>query len=170
MLAVAAAGLVGCGGSGSANAGADDSGGNAAAGTSSQGSSSSDEARAQFAQCMREQGIDIPDQAGAGGASQGQPPISGIDPDALQKAMAACQQYLQGAAGPAPGAAGSQDARAEFIQCMRDEGVDLPEPQAGQAPTPGSSGLDSNDPAVQAALDECGSLIQGGVPGQGDSP
>ena len=92
-----------------------------------------------------------------------------MDSEATRQAMQACQQYLQGAGGQsgAPGASGLQGAGSEFAQCMRDEGVALPEPQAGQAPAPGSGGLDSQDPAVQAALQKCGSLIQGGAPGQG---
>ena len=94
-----------------------------------------------------------------------------MDSEATRQAMQACQQYLQGAGGPpgGPGASGLQGAGSEFAQCMRDEGVNLPEPQAGQTPAPGSGGLDSEDPAVQAALQKCGSLIQGGVPGQGAS-
>jgi len=161
VLAIAAVGLVsGCGG------------GSAAADTvSSQSSSDSAKGQQQFAKCMSDRGIDIPEPAQAGGGAPGQPPAGG-DSDATRQAMQACRQYLQGTGGQpaAPGATGSQGAGSEFAQCMRDEGVDLPEPQAGETPAPGSGGLDSKDPAIQAALTKCGSLIPGGAPAQGDSP
>ncbi len=172
VLAVAALGLVvGCGGGSDASSARTDDGGAAAGTPSSQGSPDSAQGQTQFAQCMRDQGVDIPDPAEGGARPQGQPPTGGLDSDAARQAMQACQQYLQGPGGrpPAPDASGSQGAGSEFAQCMRDEGVNLPEPQAGQTPAPGSGGLDSEDPAVQAALTKCGSLIQGGVPGQGDS-
>ena len=172
VLAVAALGLVvGCGGGSDASSPGADGGGAAAGAPSSQGSSDSAQGQAQFAQCMRDQGIDIPDPAEGGARPQDRPPTVGLDSDAARQAMQACRQYLQGAGGqsPAPDASGSQGAGSEFAQCMRDEGIDLPAPQAGQTPAPGSGGLDSEDPAVQAALTKCGSLIQGGVPGPGDS-
>ncbi len=120
---------------------------------------------------MRDQGVNIPDPAEGGAGPQGQPPTGDMDSEATRQAMQACQQYLQGAGGQpgAPGASGFQGAGSEFAQCLRDEGVNLPEPQAGQTPQPGSGGLDSEDPAVQAALEKCGSLIPGGAPGQGES-
>ncbi len=172
VLAVAAVGLVvGCGGGSDASSARTDGGGAAAGAPSSQGSSDSAQGQAQFARCMRDRGVDIPDPAEGGARPQGRPPAGGIDSDAARQAMQACRQYLQGAGGrpTAPDAPGFQGAGSEFAQCMRDEGVDLPEPTAGQTPAPGSGGLDSADPSVQAALRRCGSLIQGGVPGQDNS-
>jgi hypothetical protein len=164
VLAVAAAGLVvGCGGdSGSAGAAADGGGGTTVA------SSDSDQALVQFAQCMRDQGVDVPDPGDASGGAQGGPPAGDFDAAALRQAMQACGQYLQGSGGPggAPDGSGFGGTRSELAQCLRDEGVDLPDPQTGQARGPGAAGLDSDDPAVQAALEKCGA--QGGLPGHGD--
>ena len=163
VLGVAALGLVvGCGGGSDASSAG-------AGGSSSRSSSDSTQGQAQFAQCMRDQGVDIPDSAEGGARPQGQPPSGGLDSDAGRQAMQECRQYLQGAGGQPP-ASGSQGAGSEFARCMRDEGVDLPEPQAGQTPAPGSGGGLASDPAVQAALTKCGSLIPGGAPVQGDSP
>jgi hypothetical protein len=50
---------------------------------------------------------------------------------------------------------------------MRDEGVDVPDPQPGQAPGVALGDIDVDDPAFQAAFEECQSVIQGALPGAG---
>ena len=67
----------------------------------------------------------------------------------------------------------------EFTQCMRDEGVDLPDPTVNadgsiQLFQPGAiSNIDPDDPAVANAVEVCGDLIAGAsfLPGAGlDNP
>ena len=63
----------------------------------------------------------------------------------------------------------------EFTQCMRDEGVDLPDPTVNadgsiQLFQPGAiSNIDPDDPAVANAVEVCGDLIAGAsfLPGAG---
>lgn len=160
--------LVGCGG-GSNESGvarADDDGGTATTSTTSTSEVSADpeEAQLQFAQCMRDQGLDFPDpQPGSGGGGPAfQRPSGDIDQEAFRKGAEACQQYLGNARGQLadPDDPAIQDAQLEFAECMRDEGVDVPDPQSGQGPGGGGAQIDMDDPAVAAALDKCGSIIQ----------
>lgn len=174
VLLVATVGLaVACGGdSGSDVARADDADSAASTSTASTTEAASDAEQAQldFAQCMRDEGLDFPDPTpDANGDLQFQPPAGDVDQDAFQRGAEACQEYLQGAGGQLadPDDPAFQDAQLEFAQCMRDEGIDVPDPQAGGNPGPGAVTLDTDDPAVQAALETCGSIIQGGLGGQG---
>jgi hypothetical protein len=60
----------------------------------------------------------------------------------------------------------------EFAQCMRDEGIDFPDPQFSgggvtvQIGGPDGDGIDPSSEAFQAAQEACGELLPGGGPGQ----
>jgi hypothetical protein len=149
------------------------------------------QAMLDFAECMREQGIDMPDPEftedggvmfRAGGVGDdGSPSLS--DRAAMEEAHEACQQHLANA----PMAADREgfdptemeDQMLEFTQCMRDEGVDMPDPDFSddgdgtfEAPDPGESSgpmiagpfgtLDLGDPDVAAAFEGCGDIVGGG--------
>lgn len=131
----------------------------AADGTTTGSSTSS--GQTSFADCMRAQGVDVPDQTGGNQGTSGQPP-AGIDSADLQKGIQACGQYLQGGGGP-PGASGSGSPGGgqEVAQCLRDQGITVPEPQAGEAPGSGGPSFDAQDPEVQAAVEKCRSAGQG---------
>ena len=69
--------------------------------------------------------------------------------------------------------ANSQDAaRVKFSQCMRQNGVDIPDPGAGGGPPAGGGGqFDRSDPKVQAATKACqDKLPQRGQGGPGGPP
>lgn len=165
--------LAACGGGSddSGVAGASGSGGASTAATTTAASQEdAEQAQLDFAQCMREQGVDFPDpRADENGDLQFQPPAGGIDdPEAFRDAAGECQESLEDVQPELSEEDQSelQDAQLEFAQCMRDEGVDVPDPQQGQGP--GALGdLDTDDPAVQAALEECQSVIQDALPAQG---
>jgi hypothetical protein len=92
----------------------------------------------KFAKCMREHGQDVPDPTrGAGGGvlqkmGKGSGPQK-IDQAAMQKAQKACEHFMSiGGGGPAPSPAEQakrQDAFIAYAQCMREHGVDMPDPQ-----------------------------------------
>jgi hypothetical protein len=114
-----------------------------------------DVALLEFAQCMRDEGIDMPDPGPEGLASlraeidEGSP--------AFSAALDACAELLEGYYQEAHGADHDDEERREElqlerVQCMRDEGIDMPDPGPGQH---GFEGLDPNDPVVRAALEEC---------------
>jgi hypothetical protein len=168
--------VAGCGDDstgGVARADADGSGTAATTTSTTEASVDAEQAQLDFARCMRDQGLDFPDpEPDAEGNLQFRPPDGDLDQGALQDGLEACEQHLENAGGPLadPDDPEFQDSQLDFARCMRDEGIDVPDPQAGQAPGAGAAGIDTDDPAVQAALDECGSLIAGAFGGQEDTP
>ena len=155
----------------------------ASAGDGSAAKSASDKAKVDpqqagldFARCMREHGVDVPDpSAGEGGMVmigpgpgevQAGTAISG-PPAGFQEADKACRHFLEGLIGDGPGPLEpeEQDRALKFAKCMRDNGVDMPDPDfsgGGVRITisggPGSaSGPDSE--TFKAAQKACGGLF-----------
>ena len=176
MIVVVAAALAlgACGGSG------DDNGG---------GGSKQDKAfegALKFAKCMREHGIDMPDpqRTGSGGIKQtvnGKPGSRA----AMEAAQKACQKYMQIGGGKAPSAAEQakvRNAMLAYAKCMRDNGVDMPDPkfsgsgggvtfQLGTGSSNGSSGgPNPESPAFKAADKVCHSKLGQKAGPFGDGP
>lgn len=134
-----------------------------AASTSGSGdndSSSAEDGELAFYDCMRENGIDLPDpdpnQEGV------QLDMSAIDPDdpASKAALEECEQLLPGGGEPPEQDAESLAALREFTECLRENGIDMPDPGAdGALSMP--QGVDPNSAEFQAAMDECQDLIAG---------
>jgi hypothetical protein len=100
------------------------------------------EAALEFAKCMREHGIDMPDPVfdgegggpGGGVMIQAGGPGESIDPEEMDAANEACQPIMEAVRGafepPDPEELERMKAEAlEFAQCMREHGVDMPDPQ-----------------------------------------
>jgi hypothetical protein len=103
------------------------------------------EAALQFAKCMREHGIDMPDpvvqKADGGGETQvaiqvdgGGPGVNKIDPKEMEAANKDCQHFMADAGGSfnqpsAEDQAKMQEQALAFAKCMREHGVDMPDPQ-----------------------------------------
>jgi hypothetical protein len=180
--------LTACGG-GSSNsrvvslAGASSSGGSTASATSR---ASGEQQALDFINCLRKQGLDVPDPTvnadgtlslapPGGGATGGQP--ADRDPAIFQKAIAACGNPPASLTGGFnPDQPGFQDAALSFAKCMREKGYDVPDPDfSGGAPGPGGPGalfdqIDRNDPTTQADLRTCQkAFADAGItlPGQG---
>lgn len=145
-----------------------------------------------FAECMRENGVDFPDpvveadgtvifgfRPGRGGGFAALQEI-GRDPD-LPAARDACQGLVAGVAfGPGQGGFDMieiQDALLEFARCMRDNGVDIGDPDMSVF-APGASGgdqpggpfrgvIDLDDPDLASAFAICQQQLPGA--GQGAS-
>jgi hypothetical protein len=143
-------------------------GGNAEGDGGSSASDSSDDARLEFAECMRKHGVDVPDpQPGERSIQLGGPDAEGRgdllnDPDA-KDAFDACQEKL-GDFGPENLSAEQrqelQDAALRYAECMRDHGVDVPDPQFGSGPGGGGGILfqgkvDTDSPAFREASEAC---------------
>jgi hypothetical protein len=132
----------------------------------------SQEEQAQaFVDCMREQGIDMPDPDpnGGGGGIAGFRDLD-IPREELRPALEACRDQLDfgGQGGPPQLSPEQQEQRAEFTECMRENGIDVPDPD----PNGGGFGLgggdfDPNDPDFQAAIEACQDFFAGfrGGPG-----
>ena len=118
----------------------------------------------QFAQCMRDQGVDVKDpQPGAalGGIAGMGEGINQNDPHVIQ-AFQKCQSKLPNGGQPPRLNPQQVEIFRQFAQCMRDHGIDLPDPTADgglQAPSGGLAVLQT--PAFQAALVACRDKLTG---------
>ncbi|MBO8192446.1 hypothetical protein ITI46_12325 [Streptomyces oryzae] len=90
------------------------------------------EAQLKYAQCMRKNGVDVKDP------EPGQPlrvtGSGGPGKNKLEEAAKKCQKYMQDAA---PSDADANDSKAhdqmvKFAQCMRKNGVNIPDPNPGE--------------------------------------
>ncbi|MGE0307150.1 MAG: hypothetical protein AB7Q27_15485 [Acidimicrobiia bacterium] len=141
-----------------------------------------EDAALNFAKCMREHGIDMPDPAVGdggevaiqiGGGSDSAP----FDKEALDAANAACEHFMKDVTGSfTPPSPEEQEKMKEqmlaFSKCMREHGIDMPDPtfdgdgkfsvSIGSGPGPDGSSDDAppmDDDAFKAASEACG---QGG--------
>ena len=124
-----------------------------------------------FAECMRGEGSDIPDP---GIGPDGFPELSSpldleeLDLDAAVDALQLCQSFLEGVSlgFELDDQTAFLDALVEFAACMRDQGVDLADPDVSGGIGPGVfPDLDLNDPEILAAISECQALLdQQGAP------
>jgi len=167
LAAGAALALAGCGGSEDAGVAPADVGSTEA---SSDGESQdvadldSEEAMLAFARCMREHGVNVPDpQPDENGRLRFQIQGRPGDEDKLREAQEACGQYLE-AARPElteEEQAERYDQALAFARCMRDEGIDFPDPQpdgfgpGGGGGANGPPEFDADEPAFQEALETC---------------
>lgn len=120
---------------------------------------SREEMGVRFAQCMRENGVDVPDPEPGRGP---QIKISkGTGEEAVNKAMEACRQYNP--MGEASGGNSQMDENnRRFARCMRDNGVEqFPDPEPGQMGVR-INGEIAKDPDFQKAQEQCRSLLSGG--------
>ena len=125
-----------------------------------------------YARCMRENGIDMPDPKFEGGrvTMRAGGPGSKINPDQMRKAQKACAKYQEAIKPPemsdAEQAANKKAALAN-ARCMRENGVpDFPDPQFdenGGAQIRITKALDPEGPAFQKAMKAC----EGTMPGMG---
>jgi hypothetical protein len=157
-------------------------------GASPSASADPQEAFLAYAACMRENGVDmqdpqvVQDDAGGGGEfSVGIGPGTGTSKDDFRKADEACRHLIanvvQDKGGPAISAE-DQDKLIAFSRCMRDHGIDMPDPDfsGGSAIIKGEEGdgsgsrIDFNSDEFKAAEDACKGLLPGGgVKGGGPS-
>jgi hypothetical protein len=122
------------------------------------------DALVDYTDCMRDAGVeDFPyiEQSEGGGIM-----IDGdIDPDdpVFQAAQAECAEYMEDARQEAEERLDPEErerreeAMVAFVECMRGEGIDMPDPDPdqGMGMGRGEDGMDPDDPAFQAALEEC---------------
>ena len=149
---------------------------------------------ADFEACMKEHGVDVQISiaqpgTGGGGPATGEfraPPVAGEaqpntgqpqepDPKALQEADAACRHLLPSGMEGDPNATMDPemaDKLLDFSKCMRDHGIDFPDPQfqGGGVMMQMGEGIDPSSEEFQAAQEACGDLLPGGGPGVQSAP
>ncbi|GAA4504310.1 hypothetical protein GCM10023191_058390 [Actinoallomurus oryzae] len=153
VLCVAATvALSGCGGGSSGGVDRPASGGASAGADTDQ--------LVEFAKCLRGQGVDVADpKAGQGLAEWIE--STGVDASQLRKsgAMAKCQDKLPpGIKAYATDPAKKDDLLLKFAQCMRKNGVDMPDPKNGR---PDFGDVDRDSPAYKTASEKCRKELPG---------
>jgi hypothetical protein len=112
------------------------SGGNAG------GSQDERQAALNWARCMRQHGIDLPDPQFSGdNITQRLPTRAEQDSPKFKAAQQACRQYLPNGGRPTPPSAQERQQALAFAQCMRQHGINMPDPQIT------ASGIDQPLPA-----------------------
>jgi hypothetical protein len=192
--------LAGCGGSGSPEGIASLEGNDGETTTTTGTTVDQEQAMLDFAQCMRDHGVDMEDPAADGnGSFQMMRPSGGGeggefepgDREAMQTAREACSQYLEGIAKSfeRPDMTEMQDLMLQYAACMRENGVDMPDPDFSDTGESGGQGpgsrlgfdtgdYDKDDPVFQAANEACQEVfgadgmpgMMGGGPGGGMPP
>ena len=128
--------------------------------TSATPSLSKDEMGVKFAQCLRENGVDVPDPEPGKGPQIRLDPSSGVTKEDVDKAMEACREF-DPQAGSSANPQSDENGR-KFAECMRKNGVEkFPDPK------PGQRGIiidkeTGSDPDLQKAQEACQSILAGG--------
>ena len=137
------------------------------------------EAALNYARCMREHGVDVPDPTFESGGPVGQAgPDEDTPPDTLRQADRACETYKPEFEPPAL----SEDEQQEFndaaranSRCMREHGIEnFPDPtidEEGRAEVmiKEDSGIDPNDPDFREAEEACKDTMPK-PPSEGSAP
>jgi hypothetical protein len=149
---------------------ADDSKGAGAAGSAPAGEASAppdqDTARLAYARCMTEHGVRVDAAQGVGPQAIQRQHDGQLDQMKFQAADAACNSVLRDAFGePGQGGNPKADALLSFARCMREHGVQVPDPRPGS----GGQGQLSmpKGPKVEEAQRDCQHLLPGVVSGTG---
>lgn len=142
------------------------SGGSGGGGPESAGptGTSQDDALAQYAQCMRDNGMQLPDPRPDDPGSM----YEGVDKDspAFHTANKVCGSILQGIVEDRKRQNGEdvedqQDELLVLAKCLREQGVDVRDPIAG-ADKPFGDSLDRTNPAVAEAIRKCSDTAPSG--------
>jgi hypothetical protein len=170
--------LAACGGGGGDSDGVASLGGEGSGtGTTANGAKDPEEAALEYAQCMREQGVDVPDP-GPNGELQLQ--VGPGNKDKVEKAQKKCEPLLENARPKLSEEQQSvmQDGLLAFAKCMREHGINFPDPQFGeggrvtQRQRFGKGGANPDDPKFQAAQEACEPILdearrKAGLPDKG---
>jgi hypothetical protein len=126
----------------------------------------------QFAQCMRDHGIDMPDPNFSGGRVTMQSKAKNMSPEKAKAAEQACQKYQAKIKPPASSAADREKFKQSALanaQCMRDHGLtNFPDPTfeangGAQIKIGKGAGIDPNSAKFQTAQKACEKI--GGIGG-----
>ncbi|HUQ61260.1 hypothetical protein [Lentzea sp.] len=114
----------------------------------------------QFAKCMRENGIDMPDpkQDENGGVMiQAMPADAAPDMEKMNAAHEACKQHLPNGGEFKPPSPEEQDKMRRQAKCMRDRGYNWPDPEFdGGGPSEAQELPDMEDDKVKQDMKDCG--------------
>ncbi|WP_158840208.1 hypothetical protein [Saccharothrix deserti] len=129
-------------------------GGAEVAAPSSSAETSQEDRSREFARCMRDNGVDVPDPDPAGGKWGGLGKVDRTDPD-VEKAIEACREFMPGGGDLSKLDPEMMDRLREFTQCLRDNGVEVSDPDPNGGKLSGLGQVDRDSPAFQAAMKAC---------------
>jgi hypothetical protein len=160
--AVFALAFAGCGGDGDGGGGVASAGGDASAAPGASPSASKDnyQAMLEFTECMRGEGVEMPDpEPGAGVQLR----FQGSDPKKVEAAMAKCRHLMPNGGELQKADPERIEKARQYSKCMRDNGVPKfpdPDPETGgiMMRAGPDSGLNPNSPEFQAAQKACEKL------------
>ena len=121
-----------------------------------------------WAKCMRENGVDIPDPKpqddGDGGNVGLAPglggPMPGTDAETFEAAKKACAEHAEDMGGLGADGFTEEDKQqmVDFARCMREHGVDMPDPDFDGSDGDMGVEINPNDPKFEAAHEACQDL------------
>ncbi|WP_053207431.1 hypothetical protein [Jiangella muralis] len=130
------------------------------------GEADPEQAELDFYECMRENGVDLPDpDPGQPGVQLQLPPG---DPDA-EAAMEKCRTLLPNGGDLQGADSDDLESLRAFTECMRTNGIDMPDPAAdGKLSMP--AGVDPQSAEFQAAMTTCQPELDGAPVRMGPGP
>jgi hypothetical protein len=153
LLALA---LAGCGGGGKSDGVASVGGYDKATATSPGGGKDPKQQQLAYARCMRQHGMNVPDPQPGGDLSFAVLP-EGVNPDdpKFKAAQQACQQYTPNGGQPPKLNPQQQQQLLAFTRCMRQQGINMPDPDANGGLDERGIGVDPDGPRFKAAEQAC---------------
>jgi hypothetical protein len=136
------------------------------------------EAALKFARCMRAHGVDMPDpKPGEGGRiTMGGPGMGPGDQAKMESAQKACQKILESVRPPEMSPEKEQKFKEQalkFARCMREHGIDMPDPQfqgGGRMTQRMNEGVDPQSQRFRDATEACSNGQRGGFGIQAGPP
>jgi hypothetical protein len=146
--------LTGCGGDEDPPAGGASPTGGSGGGAGNATQAADYDQMVEYTKCMRGQGLDMPDPKPGEGPQSIMAWVqnSGVEPSRFRQANAACQDKLPSGIRDRAGSQDTQERMLKFAQCMRDNGVNMPDPKGGQLDF---GSLDRNSPQYKDAEAKC---------------
>jgi hypothetical protein len=152
MFALAACGSNGSGDDGVASLNGD----NKASDQKQASDNKSDEDKMrEFTKCMRDHGVDMP-EPNADGHIEMRAEAGAADGDKMQKADEACKSLLPNGGKPKQMSPEDLDKARATAKCMREHGVDMPDPDPNSPGMTINLGGDGDKDKVDKAMKECG--------------
>ncbi|WP_433010376.1 hypothetical protein [Kribbella sp. CA-294648] len=119
---------------------------------------SRDEKSMKFAQCLRENGVNVPDPEPGKGPMIKLDPSSGVTREQMDKAMEACKEFSPQGEGTNPQ---QEENGRKYAACMRENGVEkFPDPKPGQRGIMIDKSV-GEDPDMAKAQQACQSILAG---------
>lgn len=113
----------------------------------------------KFVECMRDQGIDMPDpEFSDDGIQLMMPKGAVVDEEQMEAAQQECKKYMPNNGEPPKMSKEDREKALQFAECMRENGVpEFPDPTDGGFGIQGEpgSGLDPESESFQAAEEAC---------------